>query len=276
MDEKPKRRSFPFSLRRWLRFTLRTFLIAVTLICIWSAWHVSRARRQKDAVEAVRASHGAVDYDYQFGDGAQRANVTAESPWPSSLIDAFGIDIFHNVASVQFFRRSDDVMPRLGSFPSLRKLNLIWADDETMLHIAPLSKLEYLTAFDAGQLSKSGSQRLGALTRLKVLLFQRSRLTDDSLAALSHCSQLEELHLVDKGNRFSDAGLKYVANLANLRHLVLGFSEGEITDEGARHLLNLQRLEVLSLMRTRISTPMQERLKQLPKLKLCILNPGRD
>jgi hypothetical protein len=77
--------------------------------------------------------------------------------------------------------------------------------------------------------------------------------------------------LIDQRNRFSDAGLKNVAILTNLRQLALSFGEGEITDEGARHLLDLRRLEVLSLMRTRLSTPMQERLKKLPNLKLCFL-----
>jgi hypothetical protein len=96
----------------------------------------------------------------------------------------------------------------------------------------------------------------------------RGRFTDESLALISRLPQIEILHLYGKESRLSNAGVEYMANKKRLRHLVIGFDEGEITDEGAIHLLNLERLEVLSLTPARLSTPMQERLNQMPNLKL--------
>jgi hypothetical protein len=136
--------------RRWLRFSLRALLISVTLLCVWSAWYVNRARRQKETVEALRNCGGRVYYDYQFDDDddAQRLILTAESPWPTGLIETFGIDVLHNVVAVQLPNRSDDVIPQLASIPSLRQLWLMQATDDTIMQIAPLSNLEHLSVQD--------------------------------------------------------------------------------------------------------------------------------
>ena len=54
--------------RRWLRFSLRTFFVLLTVFCVWFGWHVERARQQRKAVEWVVEMGGRVLYDYQRGD----------------------------------------------------------------------------------------------------------------------------------------------------------------------------------------------------------------
>lgn len=51
--------------RRWLQFSLRSFLVALTIGCIWLGWNVERASKQRKAVEAVEAIGGIVLYDWQ-------------------------------------------------------------------------------------------------------------------------------------------------------------------------------------------------------------------
>jgi hypothetical protein len=41
--------------RRWLRFSLRTMLVVVTLLGVWLGVKVEQARRQKRAVDTLKA-----------------------------------------------------------------------------------------------------------------------------------------------------------------------------------------------------------------------------
>ena len=39
--------------RRWLRFSLRSLLILITILCVWLGVKVNQARRQKEAFTAA-------------------------------------------------------------------------------------------------------------------------------------------------------------------------------------------------------------------------------
>jgi hypothetical protein len=66
------RRRFQFSFR-----SLLVFLVAVSVPLGWFSWEMAKARRQREAVEAIVAATGYVGYDYQYDrewrliDGAQ-------------------------------------------------------------------------------------------------------------------------------------------------------------------------------------------------------------
>ena len=47
MEEKPK--------RRWLRFSVRTLLIAVTVLCVWLGWQVSIVRERNAIIALMRS-----------------------------------------------------------------------------------------------------------------------------------------------------------------------------------------------------------------------------
>ncbi len=53
----------PRSWRRWLRFSLRSFLIVLTIGGLWLGWFVNRVHQQCRAVEMV---NGSVTYAYQL------------------------------------------------------------------------------------------------------------------------------------------------------------------------------------------------------------------
>lgn len=50
--------------RRRLQFSLRGFLIAVTVGCIWLGWNVKRARHRGWAIDAISATGSMVLHDY--------------------------------------------------------------------------------------------------------------------------------------------------------------------------------------------------------------------
>src|SRR5689334_19696866 len=52
--------------RRWLRYSLRTLFVLVTLLCVWLGLWANRAERQKRAVAWFKAHGGEVHYDYEF------------------------------------------------------------------------------------------------------------------------------------------------------------------------------------------------------------------
>jgi len=65
-DPKPQRRRYQFSLR-----TLPVFVLLVAIGMSWFAVKMNEARKQREAVEAIVAAGGWVDYDHQLGeDGA--------------------------------------------------------------------------------------------------------------------------------------------------------------------------------------------------------------
>lgn len=273
--------------RRWLRFSLRTFLIIVTLICIWSAWHVDRARRQKVAAEAVRSYGGWVYYDYQFDDDPQRPKkITDKSPWPSWLVETFGVDMFHNVVEVNLvysndsgkreetWNTSDEIIPNLEGFPRLRRLYLqsTQVTDATMPHIRRLRKLETFFVWDAEKLSDEGVEYLAHLDRLSSIHISNSRIGDESLRIFAQLPRIARLSL--QGNHFSDRGLRFLRDMKQLESLWIGDGHGEITDAGAAELLNIKSLEEIDLQNYPISPQMQERLKELPNLKGSLFAGG--
>ena len=51
--------------RRRYAFSLRTLLVALTIVAIWLGWWVRTAERQKQSVAAIRELGGWVYYDFQ-------------------------------------------------------------------------------------------------------------------------------------------------------------------------------------------------------------------
>ena len=130
--------------RRWLRFSLRTFFIVVTLLCIWLGFKVNAAHRQHEAVEAILKAGGAINFDYQMvaaktgGPINFDIDVNTIPPTPKWLQEFFGEDTFRTPIAVGYLGIVDD-----------RPI--------TESDLAQLSKLtELKVAFLPGRLIKTG------------------------------------------------------------------------------------------------------------------------
>ena len=96
---------------RWLRFSLRSFLVLFTVFCIWLGWKAERAHRQREAVAVIVKAGGKVWYDHQLHvvprPWGRRGRMTAISPkaadptpqWIQSLL---GHEFFRSVVGVSF------------------------------------------------------------------------------------------------------------------------------------------------------------------------------
>jgi hypothetical protein len=119
--------------RRWLQFSLRGFIVVLTIGCIWLGWKVERARRQHDAVRAIEKLRGWVIYDWQEG---RPAHVYDEPPSPHWLRLLFGDDFFQSAYEVRFEYRPvqeefghevRDSIPYLLRIPTLKRV-VLWCD----------------------------------------------------------------------------------------------------------------------------------------------------
>ena len=85
--------------RRWLQFSLRGFLIALTALAVWLGWKAERARRQREAVAAIKAIGGIVQYGWQTDMGMFWMVIPDTPSWSRRML---GDDYFHDVKAVLF------------------------------------------------------------------------------------------------------------------------------------------------------------------------------
>ncbi len=74
--QKPKRK------RRWLTYSLRSFLLVVTIGCIAFGYWANRAAKQKTAIEWVKANGGIVHYDFEYDGGYNPFAIRKRPPEP--------------------------------------------------------------------------------------------------------------------------------------------------------------------------------------------------
>lgn len=265
--------------RRWLQFSLRTFLVLLTVFGVWLGLHVRSARKQKESVEAIRRLGGWYYYDFQKYDSATgKADLQAKSWAPSWLLTYLGDDFFHDVVMVNMVynedtgkrldnqRVKDEVLPYLEGVPHLTHLFLHkgQASDPGMKYVGSLKDLRVLMMWDAAALTDAGVSRLGGLSNLGSLHINDSQIGDESLRVLATLPRIEKLSL--QGNRITDAGLAHLRSKSELKSLHVGWGT-EISDAGLAHLAGLAKLEVLDLQKSQVTSKGLEQLKGLKSLK---------
>jgi hypothetical protein len=92
--------------RRWLSLSLRGSLVLVLLFGLWLGWQAHLARKQREAVAAVKEYGGFVRYDWELdGNGMPVPGATPRAPgW---LRRAVGEDYFQRVAVVDMIHATD-------------------------------------------------------------------------------------------------------------------------------------------------------------------------
>lgn len=225
-------------LRRRFQFGVRSLLVFVAAASIplgWFAWQMQRARRQREAVEAIMESRGLVFYDYRWDEDTEWLNFKAEPKTPKWLRESLGDDFFycpHTLSlSHQQVRETD--LKRVGRLPTLRLLclNDTRVTDAGLRYVKGLTELKRLS-LGATQVSDAGLEQLKGLTGLKRLDLSSTQVTD---AGMEHLTGLADLRTLDLfSDQITDEGLAHLTKLANLE--VLGIKFAQVTDEGVREL----------------------------------------
>lgn len=187
--------------RRWFQFRLRTLLIAILLLSLplsWFAVALQRARRQRQAVEAIRELGG-------FVDQRERTSV------PRWIRESFPEDFFTEVVEVRLLaNKHRNAM--------LKVLKAVSTDHE-------IEKLP-------PHVADPGVEHLKELTSLRKLTLRNTTATGTDLEHLAGLTNLQELDLRD--TEITDAGLEHLKGLTRLHFLKL--NDAQVSLQGCQKL----------------------------------------
>jgi Leucine Rich repeat len=259
--------SRPRSHRRWLRFSLRSLLILVTILCVWLGVKVNQARRQKEAVDALSKVGAAIRYEHQLSDTHPRDfAVEKELDVPRWLRDLAGDDFFQTVVAVQATRPvTDNDFIHLAALPRIRFLYLTNTGPRvTDAGLAHLPRPDRLVSFVAGgtAVGNEFAKRLATADGMDTLFLGGTRVSDEGLLALSTLGQL--LNLSIDNTEVTDAGLDALQGMRELRCLRLDGTR--ITDAGLAKLAWHKALTTVQLNRTAVTDAGLRRLATLSSL----------
>lgn len=265
--------------RRFLRFSLRAFLLFVLLFGVGLGWAIHEARKQGIAVRALAEVGCLVDCNPPLNRPATllerlRQLIGEENPWNATEIHANIRPKTRQVADVD--------LVHLRALPHIRVLLLgkTQVTDVGLANVQGLNQLESLgltdnAVTDAGLANCEGLRKLRALhidgtgvtdsglihlrglSKLFVLNLGGTAVTDVGLAHIEGLTGLEYLHL-DR-TPITDAGLVYLEGMIHLRYLDLGSTS--ITEAGLVHL-KAPQLRDLNLYNTRVSNAVIRELRR--------------
>lgn len=269
----------PTPLRRWWTgYSLRTFFIVVTLVCVWVGWEANRARRQGEAVREVERLGGVVHFDHQYDEkGSFQSDREPYAPvW---LREALGEEHFRHVVVLDLSyggprsganRITNERLALIAGLPDLTTLELgreLGITDEGLVHLRRLKKLKTLYLYNTS-VEGSGLRHLRGLEKLENLNLLGTPLSDEGLCHLAELPRLRSLVL--SGTRITDDGLKELGSLRSLRDLQL--NDADITDAGLEHLKRLSAATSISVHRTHVTAKAVSQLQEsLPK---CTVTPS--
>ncbi len=271
--------------RSWLRFSLRSLLLFVTVLAIWLGFKVSDARRERAGCAAIERLdlYAYQDYHKNPKPGAPGKfiwNDKASPPGPDWLRKWIGDEYFCKVVAVFLDNRDRQLKitnQDLAELANLSALELISASDiqnRNRLRIRPSKAKPSESTADVASIAKhvfvSGSTlisddtlvEIGRLTQLKELYLDHNAITDDGLKHLQGLSNLENLDL--EGTDITDAGLQY---LPTYRLECSGLENTNIDDEGLKTIGKMAALTHLNLSRTDITDAGLKHLSSLNHLE---------
>jgi hypothetical protein len=268
--------------RRWLRFSLRTLLILVTVICVWMGIEKSRVLKQDRVATEVRELGGNVFLGYRFDPSGKPKEFSKRSvpAWVTSVIDE---KYFLTVVTVNFdndfgnrpserskahgSQATDEGLVLLKDVPNVTELLLAGNNqltDGCLRHAAGLRRLRVITLNQTSVVGP-GLAFIRASQNLEGLALNDTPLTDEGMVYLSDLPKLEWLFLGDTA--ITDKGLPYLVSLKSLRNLALGGTN--VTDKGLKYLAELKGLTRLSLQRTAVTKDgCAELQRSLPTCKI--------
>ena len=230
--------------RRWLQFSLRTFVVVITLFAAWLGYVSFRAREQQAAVARIKELGGIVQYDYQMPPSAEPS--PPGWPWLRRLV---GDEYFQDVAFVKLDETSvsDADLPLISKLRRTKTLSLNRTDvsDEGLVSIRGMTELNYLGLMKTKVTSK-GIRSLSLPRNGCILVLEGTSVGDEALSNLTGCS-----HLALASTRITSEGIKGLEDSKTLHDLsVMGTA---VDDAAVPSLVKIKTLTWLIVSDTKIS-----------------------
>jgi hypothetical protein len=225
-------RALPRGYRRWLRLSLRSALVAVSLLAVGFGWYANRALRQRRAVALILAQGGKVFYL------SQGSSTSQPLPFPA-IAKYVGIDFVDSVVHVDLLgpQFDDTDLHLLHDLPSLQWLQLY----ETKVTGSGFAKMPLFRSLEqfTSRRSPLTDQGLSHLcgSALRSITIDDAPVTDGGIASLP-ASTLQEVQIY--GVAITDKAMEHLATCQNLKLLFL--HNVPVTDRGIAHLSALRRL----------------------------------
>lgn len=267
-DTQDKAAPAPNRSRWWLRISLRTLLVAMTLLALGLGYLTHRARQQEWAAKVVERIGGKVTFDYQI-DPETGFLPEARPPGPDWLVSRIGPHFTATVIGVDFLHdrggfAAEGDLAALRALPHLRSLSMgsnPTLSDDGLKYVTGLKQLAYLDLSDTG-ITDEGLQHLSGLEKLSFLSLVRCRMDG---SGLRHLRQLP-LHVLNLNwTRLADANVEHVGAMQRLE--VLDMQDTPITDEALLHIRELTNLWELHIHNTSVSDAGLAYLQGMTKLK---------
>lgn len=237
-------RRFQFSIRSLLVLT-----VVVAVPCSWVAVNMQEAKRQREAVEDIKATGGSAWYAYQVVDRGDTGDLSLLWTTASQIKGPLPAPTW-----LQTLLGDETVVGVWGSDIDDGDLGLI---------NKRLSHLKTLVIAINRKITPAGFEHLKGLTHLQKLDVHYTGVTDAGLGHLEGLTQLQELDV--SNTKVTDAGLEHLKGLINLRSLNL--SDTAVTDMGLKYLNGLTHLQSLDLSNTKVTGVGLEHLKDLSNLR---------
>jgi hypothetical protein len=257
----------PSSRGRYLRFSLASVLLAVSVVGICLAPIVNRVHHQSRIIEAVERIGGVV----QYLEVPPSAGTSWLRPWLDDdyfrtvdlillqgcpATDELVADIARlqgvvqlNVCNTQI---TDESLRHIAGMRELQSLDIGFnkITNDGLFHLAPLDELRFL-GLDVTEVTDNGLEAIRELPKLDRLQLYSNRITDEGAAKLGTMPWINELDLAD--TLVTNDGLEHLAKMPNLYALRLdqmklgSGQEQRINDEGLKHLAAMPQLLYVSL-----------------------------
>lgn len=233
--------------RRWLQFSLRTFLILVTLLAFWLGYISYHARNQRAAVARIEQLGGRVKYDWQMGSPTSSAQHNPPGwAWLRRLVgdEYFQDVVFVNLAETKVSNDDLRLVARLRRTKELFLSNTEISDDG-LTSICGMSELRFI-GLDKTNVTNKGILALPQPRNGCSIFLSDAGVDDSALSNLIHCRTL-----VLDGTPVTSQGINLLAGSSGLSTLSL--KRTGVDDSAVSALVKITTLEWLDVTETRIS-----------------------
>jgi len=190
---------------RLFRYSLRSAILFVTVVCIILGMYVKQARDEQHATDVVQSLGGCAVFDYQWEQMNRTGAAAKATPTPprfQKLRQIFGDHYFSSVVAVTIpyhvtVPLNANVVASLRNLRSLELSGTHVSDDDLPI-IARLKHLETLLLADT-DVTNRGMRYLDTMPKLRTLSLRGTTITDIGLLALIEQRSLQQLDISDTG-----------------------------------------------------------------------------
>jgi hypothetical protein len=207
----PFRRLLPAATITVMRYSLKTLLLIVTMLCVvpggWIAYKRQRAANQRGAVEALDK----LGVRFGYVDDSKR-------PWYlPEVLDDRRFDTVTSIDCTNSHVKDKDLV-HLEQLPGITELDLQnrSVTDAGLRHLRRLRNLRELR-LDQTLVTDQGLRQLQDLSQLRSLSLVDTAITDQGIKNIEQLSELEDLDLI--GTQITPAGFSRLQSLQHLQNL---------------------------------------------------------